>query len=180
MLSTDSVVGAGPSALTTRAFARKHAALARALHAAGYRLRAVRNWDALLEVPAPAPDVILVDYDEIGHTSDGVAAPVSAHRLVTLLARQLATQPTALIVMSNLDFAEVEDLAHAGVHALLSPHQPTSVCLDDIRAAVKRRHARRRYAHQMGCSIVPVLTPDSTDAVLAVVYTSMTPPVAHA
>jgi hypothetical protein len=168
MLSIDSVVSAGPSALTTRAFKRNHAALARALHEAGYRLHTVRNSDALLA--APASDVILVDYDEIGRTSDGVAAPVSAHRLVTLLARQIATQPTALIVMSDLDFAEVEDLARAGVHAFLSPCQPASVCLDDIRAAVNRRHARRPRALQTDCLIVPVLTPVSDGEVLAVFY----------
>jgi DNA-binding NarL/FixJ family response regulator len=180
MLSIDSGEGAGLSALTTHAFARTFSALTSELHATGYAVRTVQSGDALLGEHMPSPDIILVDLDAKGRSDDGSGMTVSGHRLVTLLARQLTRHTTALVVMTDLDFAEVEELARVGVHAFLSPRQPVHVCLDDIRAAVKRQHARRRGTRRVACHVVPVLTPLDRDAAVAVVHAPVSLAVAHA
>jgi hypothetical protein len=63
---------------------------------------------------------------------------MSGHRLVSLLAKQLATRPTALVVMTSLDYAEVEELARGGVHVFLTPDLTPSSCAEHIRARVGR------------------------------------------
>jgi DNA-binding NarL/FixJ family response regulator len=183
----------GPIAVTARPFARKHADLARQLKEQDFELRFVRDWHQLLTGPHAAPDVtpdvVLVDYDAAGHSDDGARTPLSAHRLVTLLARHFSGQPTALILHTELDFAEVEDLALAGVDAFISSKHGASVCADQITAALARRRARlrqrrsgpsnrasaaghapaptpQRTGHtgdERSCATVPVLTSDVSD-----------------
>lgn len=174
---------AAPTALTARALVRAHSALASGLRAAGFDLRVARSWDALLAVRNPIPAIILVDYDDAGQSHDGAGMTISGHRLVTLLARQVAREQTALIVLTNLDYAEVEDLAHAGVHAFVSPRQAVSLCLDDMLAACKRQQTRRTAALRSRPFVpvltVPVLTPSARDA-LALAHAPATHSIAHA
>jgi DNA-binding NarL/FixJ family response regulator len=152
-----------PVAVTARAFVRAHSALTSGLREAGFDVRYARTWEALLAPRGPEPALILVDYDDAGRCADGAGMSVSGHRLVTLLARHCARERTALVVLTNLDYAEVEDLAHAGVHAFVSPRQSVSICLDDVLAAVKRQQSRRSAARHARLSVpvvtVPVLTP---------------------
>ncbi|HEX6122104.1 MAG TPA: hypothetical protein VFY89_03035 [Ktedonobacterales bacterium] len=171
-----------PTVFTARPFVRAHRALARQLKARGFELRCVRVWHQLLTTPLATTDIILVDYDAAGHSDDGARTPLSAHRLVTLLARHLSGQPTALILHTELDFAEIEDLALAGIDAIISSKHGTPTSLDQIAAALSRRRARTRRARpspaerapaplaaapraggqDASCATVPVLTPHST------------------
>ncbi|MBF6590365.1 MAG: hypothetical protein IVW57_07515 [Ktedonobacterales bacterium] len=148
-----------PRVLTARPFVRAHSSLAHQLQTTGFELRTVRTWSQLLTLTTPPPDAILIDYDAVGVGADGARAGVSAHRLVTLLARQLSQLPTALIVLTELDFAEIEDLAHVGVHAFISLSFGATGCVDLIRAALTRRRARRLPGTRGACAVVPVLTP---------------------
>jgi DNA-binding NarL/FixJ family response regulator len=154
--------------------------MARQLKAGGFALRFVRGWRQLLAIPPSTPDVIVVDYDAAGQSDDGARTSLSAHRLVTLLVRQLSGQPTALILQTELDFVEVEDLALAGVDAIISSRLGAHVCVEQIAAALARRRARlarhkapraadrpvavavsRPLGRDTPCATVPVLTPRS-------------------
>jgi len=173
----------GPIALTARVFARKHPDFASELRAAGIDLRFVPSWDALLGPRRQVADVILVDYDEAGRSSDGAPMTLSGHRLVTLLARHLARERTALIVLTDLDYAELEDLAQAGVHAFLSTHQAVAVHVADVLAAIKRRQLRRTSARMPLPVVVtvPVLTPIAhVDEALVAAHASPAHAIAHA
>ena len=152
MLNTDHRQGASPrdraststitSAHPAHMGGRSLQALADALRASDIEVHIVRSWDQLLAARTLLPDVILVDYDVIGIGLDGGPTSVSGHRLVTLLAHELANQPAALIVFTALDYAEIEDLAQAGVHAFISPDTSHADGVALVRASVARQRAR--------------------------------------
>src|SRR5579871_6878523 len=110
-----------PVLLTAQPVLRTRGDLAPCLRAVPFEMRLVAQWDRLPEgVERIAADVVLVDMDDANVSSDGMPN-MSGHRLIKLLKRRLAGKPTALIVITRLDFAEIEDLARAGVHGLVRP-----------------------------------------------------------
>jgi DNA-binding NarL/FixJ family response regulator len=61
------------------------------------------------------------------------------------------------VLVSERDYAEIEDLMRAGVHALLHPHSPAEWCVEQVRTAAARRkalHSRRRAPHIEQCDSV--------------------------
>jgi transposase len=49
--------------------------------------------------------------------------------------------------MTALDFAEIDELARAGVHAIVSPGTNSHAFVEQVRTAL--RHARRQHAHHI-------------------------------
>src|SRR5262249_53129198 len=90
-----------------------------------------------------AYDAVLIDMDAVELSCRNKHLTISGHRFVSLLAKHFASKPTALIVLTSLDFAEIEDLARAGVHAFLAPDATPQHCAEHIRAAIERVRAHR-------------------------------------
>ncbi len=136
------------SVLTARGFSSHRDTLARGLRKAGINLQTTSSWERLLALPDDeAFDAVLVDLDAAEHAHRSKRSAISGHRLISLLARHLASKPTALVVITSLDFAEVDDLARCGVHAFLTPDMPPGSCAEHLRAAVERlRRCRTRRA----------------------------------
>ncbi len=151
-----------PVVLTVQSLLRTRVELATALRNAQFDVRCVAAWDRLPEaVERIAADIVLVDMDVVDREAAD-SGRLSGHRLVTLLTRLLARRPTALVVMTRLDFAEVEDLARAGIHALISPQTGTRRLVQYIQAALER--VRERYRRLSVCPVatVPVAVPAAT------------------
>ena len=124
--------------LTARGFSSAHKGVAQALRKAGITLRTAPSWERLLLIPDDELfDAVLIDLDAAERDAQGKRQAISGHRLVALLARQVAAKPTALVVMTHLDYAEVEELAR-GVHVLLHPDTTPHDCAEHIRARVER------------------------------------------
>jgi transposase len=105
----------------------------------------LRYADQLPEAIDPIrPDVVLVDMDAADFFYDGLQN-LSGYRLVTVLLRQLAHSPIAVVVMTTLDFAEINELARGGVDAIVSPDISSQDFVEQVRSAL--HHARRRYGH---------------------------------
>ena len=127
-----------PVLLTAQPVLRSRLDLASHLRAVPFDLRLVAQWDRLPEgVERIAATVVLVDMDDANRSSDGVAN-MSGHRLIKLLKRRLAGRPTALIVITHLDFAEIQDLARVGIHAIVRPEITTKALVREICAVVAR------------------------------------------
>lgn len=133
-----------PVVLTAQPLLRSRPDLASALSRARLDVRAVASWERLPEgVERIAATIVLVDMDAADRGDKGRHA-LSSHRIVTLLARQLAGRDVALVVLTSLDFAEIEDLARAGVSALVPPSATTKALVGHLcaaRARLQRRHA---------------------------------------
>jgi len=131
--------------ITTHTLLRTHPGLFAGLDDSSFRVCAVARWDRLLKAcDGLDSGVVLVDLDAAEGSHAVQRLGLSGHRLVTLLARQFAERPVALVVLTRLDYAEIEDLMREGVHALLHPGRESAWLLDEIRAA----HARRQAQHQ--------------------------------
>jgi hypothetical protein len=126
-----------PIVLTAQSLLESRADLAQALRDAGMELRGMVDWEQLPEaaerIPAAA---LLVDMDAVDDAHGGTQT-LSGYRLVTLLARHLAGRPTALLVMTRLDFAEIEELVR-GIHALVPPSASSKELVAHIAAARRR------------------------------------------
>jgi hypothetical protein len=102
----------------------------------------VAAWNSLPEaIDRIQADIVLVGMDAADQVCDGMQN-LSGHRLVTLLARQLRKRPIALVVMTCLDFAEIEDLARSGIHAIVSPRVTAHALIEQLRFALgcARKH----------------------------------------
>lgn len=129
---------AAPLLLTARPFLRAHANYALALGTAQFDIRTVEAWFALPDAcERIRPDVVIVDLDAQRLGTAGRHA-ISGHRLVQMLARSAAALPCALVVVTRLDFVEIEDLARLGVTAIISPHESARSFLTQIRAACRK------------------------------------------
>ena len=142
---------APPLVLTARSLPRSRPDLAPALAAVHLELRTVASWDRLPEAAERVrPDVILIDMDAADKSSGQSGQSeqrhsLSGHRIVSLLARQCGTQ-AALVVLTRLDFAEIEDLARAGISDLLPPQMPAKALAARLCVAATRASARRSAA----------------------------------
>lgn len=153
-----------PVVLTVQSLLRTRAELATALRNAHFEVRCVAAWDRLPEAAERInADIVLVDMDVVDREAAD-SGRLSGHRLVMLLARLLARRPTALVVMTRLDFAEIEDLARAGIHALISPQTGPRRLVQYIQAAMER--VRERYRQLSVCPVatVPVADGAATSA----------------
>jgi transposase/AmiR/NasT family two-component response regulator len=132
-----------PIVLTARTLLRVRSDITAGLRQENFGLRYVAAWNRLPEaIDRMQADVVLVDMDAADQTSDGIQH-LSGHRLVTRLARQVQKRPIGLVVMTHLDFAEIEDLARAGIHAVVSPGADAHALIEQVRFALYC--ARRRY-----------------------------------
>jgi transposase/DNA-binding NarL/FixJ family response regulator len=131
-----------PVLLTAQTLLRGRRDIATSLRQERYDLRYVATWSRLPEaVDRIQADVVLVDIDAADLLYDGVQN-LSGYRLVTLLARQLARRPVAIVVMTKLDFAEIEELGRSGVHAIVSPEIGGRALVDQLRIALDKAHGR--------------------------------------
>jgi transposase/DNA-binding NarL/FixJ family response regulator len=137
---------AAPVVLTAQPLLRRRDDVAIGLRNARYDIRFAATWDRLPEdVERIAADVVLVDMDAAGESADGLSH-LSGYRLIELLAHQLRGHPVALVVMTALDFEEIEDLVRAGIHALVPPKINPKALIREIQAALDRvrsLHVRR-------------------------------------
>ncbi|MGO8951257.1 MAG: transposase [Ktedonobacterales bacterium] len=146
-----------PVVLTAQTLLRSRGDIAAGLRQESYDLRHVATWNRLPEaIDRVQADVVLVDMDAVDLMCDG-AQSMSGHRLVTLLARQLAQRPIALVVMTRLDFSEIEDLARAGVHAVVSPSTSAQSLIEQVRVALDsaRKRCALRSAKMSGEDLPP-------------------------
>jgi transposase len=132
-----------PVVLTAAPLLCARADLAQGLRNAQFELRFVADWDRMPEAAERiAADVVLVDMDAADAASQGTRGP-SGFRLVRVLARQTNGRPVALVVITGLDYVEIEDLARAGITALLPPRLTAKALVTHLYAAVARaRHKR--------------------------------------
>jgi transposase/DNA-binding NarL/FixJ family response regulator len=137
---------AAPVVLTAQPLLRQRDDVATGLRNARYDVRSAATWDRLPEdVERIAADVVLVDMDAAGESADGLSH-LSGHRLIELLAHQMRGHPVALVVMTALDFEEIQDLVRAGIHALVPPKISPKALIREIQAALDRvrsLHVRR-------------------------------------
>lgn len=135
----------GPLVLTARAYLRAYAEVAAGLRAARCSVRAVTSWDRLLLHDTPCvADIVLVDLDAVDRARAQGTRGLSGYRLVTLLTRQIARTPTALIIQTLLDYTEIEDLVRRGVQDIISPRLDAEECVQRILAVPGRRTSRRK------------------------------------
>ena len=124
--------GGAERLLTVEALLQARPRLAPALRAAGCEVRAVAQWEGLLDaIEGERTGATLIDLDAANRAAHSDApdaseaphgAPVlSGHRLVSLLARRAREKRISLVVQTALDFAEIEELIHQGIHALIHP-----------------------------------------------------------
>jgi transposase len=141
--STAAASPVSPVLLTAHTLLRGRGEIAARLRQESFDLRYVTNWSRLLEaVDRVQADVVLVDIDAADLLYDGVEN-LSGYRLVTLLARQLARRPVAIVVMTKLDFAEIEELGRSGVHAIVSPEIEGPALVEQLRIALGKVHGRQ-------------------------------------
>jgi DNA-binding NarL/FixJ family response regulator len=125
-----------------------------------FDLHAAASWEHLLAASERLEaGVVLVDLDAAERSHSLRRLGLSGHRLVTLLARQLAEKAVALVVLTTLDYAEIEDLMRAGVHALLHPEREGAWCVEQVRAALARRQNVQAQQTQISR---PESSPDSS------------------
>ncbi|HEX6818461.1 MAG TPA: hypothetical protein VF120_08805 [Ktedonobacterales bacterium] len=102
--------------------------------------------------------VVLLDLDEAERNADLRKLGVSAHRLCSLLGRELREKPVALVLLTRMDYAEIEDLLRAGVSALLHPRHDAEMLAERVRIALRHRQrplaAHRPVAAQAGVDVV--------------------------
>jgi transposase/DNA-binding NarL/FixJ family response regulator len=133
---------AAPVVLTAQTLLRGRSDITAGLRQENFDLRYVATWNRLPEaIDRIQADVVLVDMDAADQMCDGIQN-LSGHRLVTLLARQLQRRLIGLVVMTCRDFAEIEDLARTGIHAIVSPRVDARALIEQVRAALYC--ARRR------------------------------------
>lgn len=135
--------------LTAAALLRTRPRLAGTLRAY-YAVQFAPTWeelpDAIAQMP---PDLVLLDMDRLVTFVDGDGGSeqpcaISGRRLVKLLAHQLDAQrahPAALIVLTALDYAELEDLA-PDISALLTPDTAPREVIASMDAVLARRVRR--------------------------------------
>jgi DNA-binding NarL/FixJ family response regulator len=161
--------------LTMHSLYRNHSGLLTHLANSSFELRRLAHWDQLLgECERFQAGVVLLDLDEAERSPGLRELGLSAHRLAQLLARELKDKAAALVIVSERDYAEIEDLMRAGVHALLHPHSSAEWCLDQVRTAAARRKAlytRRRASykdsHKKRCDIVATAVKRAVEPPLA-------------
>ncbi len=112
------------------------------------------RWEQLLDESERVTNgIVLLDLDEAERSSSLRALGISAHRLTSLILRDLREKPAALILLTRLDYAEIEDLLRAGVAALLHPRHDA-----DILAARTQVALRRRQTAHAACRATPTLS----------------------
>ena len=127
-----------PVLLTAQPLLRGREDLAAHLRAVPFELRVVAQWDRLPEgIERIVADAVLLDLDAANMSSDGIRS-MSGHRLMKLMKRGLAQRPTAFIVITRLDFSEIEYLVRPSIHALVKPEISTKALVRQICAAVAR------------------------------------------
>ncbi|GAC1457837.1 MAG: hypothetical protein PVSMB4_17590 [Ktedonobacterales bacterium] len=125
--------------LTARSWLVARPDASQALRAGRYRVRTAPAWDQLLDsLDECAADIVIVDLDDANRGHGGHLFAMSGYRLVALLGRLATVRHFALIVQTALDYAEIEDLARHGTHALVSPETSGDNLLSAIQAATKR------------------------------------------
>ncbi|GEM_PF-5975835 len=168
-----------PVILSARPLLGAYPTLAERLREARCELVLAATWERLMvSCEKTLADVILVDYDAVErayHAGTG-RQRISGHRLVSLLARGLAAQtdkrPRALVVLSQMDYAELEDLVHLGIHALERPDQPERLVgriLAAYRRATLNHLSRDGQARQQAVKPAALVT----DAAWAVISTAL-------
>jgi transposase/AmiR/NasT family two-component response regulator len=138
--------------LTAQTLLRDRSDITASLHQENFDLRYVAAWNRLPEaIDRVQADVVLIDMDAADRMYDGVQN-VSGHRLVALLARQLQRRPTGLVVMTCVDFAEIEDLSRAGIHAIVSPRVSAHALIEQLHFAF--------YCARRRCDLFGAPAPD--------------------
>lgn len=174
-----------PVILSARPLLRTCPTLAPRLREARCELLLAATWERLVvSCEKTLADVILVDYDAVEHAYRAGAGRqrMSGHRLVSLLARSQAAQthkrPRALVVLSQMDYAELEDLMRLGIHALERPDQPERLVGNILaaywRVAQSQPHQTTKQDH-LGLAHQHASKPSAlvTDAAWAVITTAL-------
>jgi DNA-binding NarL/FixJ family response regulator len=128
-----------------RSTIRTHADLLNSLATHAFDLHLFDRWEHLLreceQLHGEQGGAVLLDLDEAERSASLRALGMSAYRLIKLLARDLRHRRVALVLLTTRDYAEVEDLMRAGVHALLHPPIDPERCAEQVRYAAERRRA---------------------------------------
>jgi CheY-like chemotaxis protein len=115
------------------------------LDASGYEVWTPSTGRAAVELAElTPPDIILLDLD--GMYEIGQAIKVSGFRVLHLLGRLKRERPVAVVVMTSLDFAEVEGPVRASADGFINkPIEPTRLIerLQGTLDRVRLRHRQR-------------------------------------
>ena len=170
-----------PIVLTAQPLLRSRQDVAAALRAADFDIRHVATWDRLPEgAERITADVALIDLDAVDQAcQDG--GKLSGHRLVTLLTRLLKTRSTAIVILTSLDYAEIEDLARAGIHALAVHTIPAKTLVKHVHVAIEQARKRHADAHRHSAvAVAPHTEPPAPTPSNVLQLTSIsTPPAAQ-
>lgn len=117
------------------------------LNASGYVTWAAGTVREALELAEQMPpDVIVLDLDE-QYEAGRDGAMISGFRLLHLLRRLTSDHPVALVVVTRLDYAEVEGAVRASADALVNKPVLPEKLLSQLRAALER--VRSRYQQSL-------------------------------
>jgi CheY-like chemotaxis protein len=116
--------------------------LLRRLVASGYDVWAASTGRAAVElVEQTPPDIILIDLDEMYEITQAIK--VSGFRVLHLLGRLRNGHPMAMVVMTRLDFAEMEGLIRrASADELIAKPVEPAQLLQRLQGALARVRAR--------------------------------------
>jgi DNA-binding NarL/FixJ family response regulator len=93
-------------------------------------------------------DGIVLDLDTF-YEAGTRQAVISGFRLLELLWRAVSTRPTALVVLTALDYAEMDNVLRSRVSALLVRSLPVAQLVARLEAALGRVALRRQLGMTM-------------------------------
>lgn len=132
--------------------------VARRLSDAGYAVAVAHTAYAAIEYVEQQPvDGIVLDLDA-SYGAGARQTTISGFRLLELLWRAVHTRPVALVVLTALDYAEIDDVLLRRVDALLSRLLPAMQLVERLEA-VLGRVVRRRQAGVVALATAPMAAP---------------------
>ncbi len=113
------------------------------LDASGYDVWTAPTGRAAVEMAEQTPlDIILLDLDGMYEISPDVM--VSGFRVLHLLGRLTRERPVAVVVMTNMDFAEVEGPVRASADGFINKPVDPAQLIQRLRGALARARSRHR------------------------------------
>ena len=138
-----------PAILAIMPISADQLAFALHLHASGYEVYTANTVPEALDLAERMPlDVIVLDLD-VYYATGRDSLMISGFRLLYLLRRLIGERPVALIVVTALDYAEIEGAVREHADALVNkPVMPVQL-MARVRAALERVRNRWRQRQPM-------------------------------
>jgi CheY-like chemotaxis protein len=128
--------------------------LLRRLGASGYDVWVVSTGRAAVELAEQTPpDIILLDLDGMYEITQAIK--VSGFRVLHLLGRRRNEHPMAVVVMTRLDYTEVEGPIRASADEFVNKPVEPAQLLQRLQGALARVRARHQHRPQSDAACGP-------------------------